>query len=150
MFDVIGAQMTEWSRRPIGSRLNTRTGRRLSPGTSANHTSPRLAARGSCVLAIEFFVIDVVIRQVELDRQIRNSQFCVVERPPRIYGKVVAQLLGLNQTIERNIDDLGDAPTPHKGNRLRRLVPIERNSCLTLSHIMDTTTVAYRWASLTG
>jgi hypothetical protein len=39
--DVIGAQITEWRWRPIGSLVTTKTGRFFSPVMSANQTSPR-------------------------------------------------------------------------------------------------------------
>lgn len=50
----------------MGSRLTTKTGRRLSPGTSANHTSPRRGAGGSGV-AIDGVVVDIVVVEIEVD-----------------------------------------------------------------------------------
>src|SRR5438093_9289155 len=100
ILDVTGAQMTEWRRRPIGSRDSTRTGRRLSPGTSANHTSPRRGAGSGSPLPIECVVIDVIVVDIELDRQVNDSELIRGERLARVRGHVAPQLLGADQSIE--------------------------------------------------
>jgi prevent-host-death family protein len=77
--DRRGAQMTECRIRLRESRVSTSTGRQLSPGISANHTSPRRAAgppgQGSLRGPVQRVVVHVVgVVQVESHRQADQSE----------------------------------------------------------------------------
>lgn len=65
--EVTGALMTDWSNRPIGSRLRTTTGRTLS--SRASHTSPR---RGALFVAIDLGIESLPVGLVGETARIRQ------------------------------------------------------------------------------
>ena len=58
----------------------------------------------SFLFPVERLVVDVLVRQVELNRQVGDGTFLGAEWLPSVRGDIASQLLYLDQAVERNVD----------------------------------------------